>query len=173
MKNNRGFTLIELIVVLAISAVCMGIMMASISAASSSEAKKCANELNTAVSKCRINAMSRSGTVYLKIYRDGNGNVMADYIESGTTVSSDTVGGSRCGVTFATADQPDAEHDLSGTALYLSFERDTGALRTLQPDGANGVKDADSQCGSIDVSGGGRTFAIRFVTATGAHTLEG
>lgn len=174
LKNDKGFTLIELIVVMAILAVCTGIIAASVSTVSSSSAQKCANELNSAISRCRVNAMSRSGTVYLKVYRDSDGNVAEDYTEStagGTSVSSDTIGSSGCGVTFTT----DAEHslDTSGTALYLSFDRGTGALRTLQQDGAGGVRDADSQCTSISVSGGGRTFTIRFFPATGAHTLEG
>lgn len=171
MKNNKGFTLIELIVVMAIIAVCFGIAEASVSTVFSSEAKKCANELNSDISKCRINAMSRSGTVFLKIYRDGGGNVIADYTENGSVVSSDTTGGSRCGVTYTT----DAQHSLdpAGAALYLSFDRETGALVTLQLDGGGNLVEAGQQCGSISVSGGQRIFTIQFFPATGAHTLKG
>lgn len=167
-RNNKGFTLIELLVVLAVIAACTGIAAASVSTVSYSAAKRCASELDTAISRCRIDAMSRAGSVYLKISRDGGGNVVAEEAENGAAVASDIVGGPRCGVTFTT----DAAHSLgvSGNALYLSFDRETGALRTLLPDG---VSDAPQQCGSISASGGGRTFTITFVPVTGAHTLEG
>lgn len=172
LKNNKGFTLIELIVVVAILAACTGLVTASVSVIFSSGAAKCADGLNAAISKCRISAMSRSGSVYLRLYRNGASNhVMADYLENGVVKTSDDIGSSSCGVTFDT----DAEHTLgalgSGSVLCLTFDRDTGALVTLKSDGSQPA-DSIPQCGSIAVSGGGRTYKISFVPATGAHTLE-
>ena len=173
MKNNKGFTLIELIIVVAILAACVGLITTSVSVVFSSGAAKCANGLNAAISKCRISAMSRSGSVYLRLYRDGvNNQIMVDYLENGVVKTSDVIGSSNCGAVFDT----DAEHSLgnlgSDSVLCITFDRDTGALDTLKSDGSQPAGSIP-QCSYIAVSGGGRTYKISFVPATGAHMLEG
>lgn len=167
-SSNKGFTLVELLVVVAIIAICTAIMEASLSTISSSQAHECANEIGSLLSQCRIRAMSRSANVYVKLYRDASGNLRADYVENNAVVSSDAVGGTRCGASY-TAGGVETPLDSSGRALYLSFARDTGAFRTLQPDGIN---DAASPCTSIEVSGGGRIYTVSFFIATGLYHIE-
>lgn len=169
VKTSRGFSLIEVIVITAIIAVCCGIIAASISSVSSSQARKCAEEMNALLSKCRICAMSRSADVYLKLYCDAKDNIIAEYIEDGVIVSQEQLGNSRAHAAYIT----DTRHDLSvaGTQpLCLSFKRETGALKTLLPDG---ITEAGQQCTAIIFSGGGRTYVIHLVPTTGMHTLEG
>lgn len=167
VKNSRGFSLVELIVVTAIIAVCCGIITASISSVASSQARKCAQETNALLSKCRIRAMSLSADVYLKLYCDSNGNMIADYLENNVVVSREQLGNSRSHAAYVT----DTQHDLNASQpLCLSFKRETGALKTLLPDGTT---EAGRQCTEILFFGGGRTYVIRLVPATGTHTLEG
>lgn len=168
MKRNKGFTLIELLVVVAIMAICAAALGASLSSVSSAQARQCANEVSGLLSQCRIRAMSRSADVYLKLYRDASGNIQADYVENNEVVSSDAIGGTRCGIGY-TAGGVEYPLDASGGALYLSFARDTGAFRTLRPDG---VSDAATPCTSIEVSGGGRVYTISFFIATGMDRIE-
>lgn len=166
IRNSKGFSLVELIVVAAIIGICIGLASLSVSVVFSSLAMKCSNSINAELSKCRINAMSRAADVYLRLYCDADGNVIADYCEGGAVVSSEEVGGSRVTVTFET----DTEHTLSysgGVDLCLTFRRDSGALVTLKSDGS----DAEYQCTKITVSGGGRSYIITLVPATGAHTV--
>jgi len=169
LKSDHGFSFIEIIVVLAIISVCVGITAASISNVSASQASKCAQEMNSILSKCRIRAMSRAASVSIKFYRNKDGDVIADYIENGITVSEDKMGNARAHVVYVT----DTQHELNtsgATPLYLTFRRETGALKTLE---SNGITEATQQCTAIIISGGGQTYTIHLVPTTGMHTLEG
>ncbi|MCI1965675.1 MAG: prepilin-type N-terminal cleavage/methylation domain-containing protein [Oscillospiraceae bacterium] len=168
VKNNKGVTLIELVVCIVIVGIVAGITSLSIYNVFSAQARKCANEMDYLLSQCRIDSMSRAGAIYLRLSCDRNGNVIAENMENGAVLSSHTIGNSRCHVTYET----DREYELNSQNLCLSFQRDTGSLRTLLPDGS---ADAGSQCISITVSGSGGagTYQIHLVPATGMHTLEG
>lgn len=167
-RNNRGFSLVELIVVVAILGVCVGIVAASISAISSSQARKCAASIDAALSRCRVSAMSRAGEVYLTLSVDGDGVVtVAQYEKNGdavTEISSDAVGSSRCGVSYQVKGAADAAA-LDASGLTLSFDRDTGAF--------DFTGNAKGVLTSITVSGGGRSYVITLDALTGAHRIGG
>ena len=164
-RNNRGFSLVELIVVVAILGACVGLITASISTVSSSQARKCAASLDAALSRCRVAAMSRAGTVSLTLSADGDGVVTVKQSEkNGETVTetaSDQVGTSRCAVSYQVKDETDAKA-LDAAGITLSFDRDTGAFVF-----------SGSAITSITVSGGGRSYVITLDALTGAHELGG
>jgi len=59
-NNNKGFTLLELIVVIAIMAVMTALIVPKLSAAFSNEAMVAAKKIDAAISKCRIDNMTLS-----------------------------------------------------------------------------------------------------------------
>lgn len=157
-------------VVVAIMGILIGMASLSVSLIFSSEAMKCADSLDAALSRCRISAMSRAadvGDVYLAIRVTDKG-VTAEYAEKGKTSITEQVGGSRVSVSYNTADGTPTDLDTSN-ALYLTFKRDTGALVTL--DSLDPTKDASAQCTQITVTGGGHSYVITLVPATGAHYI--
>ena len=157
MERNKGFTLVELIVVVAIMAISVAIVSMSISAVSSYRAKKCANEINALLSECKVNAMSRGDGESLTLwYKDGSvyGQLTgkeAEELGSGVTLSY-----------TKDSDAEDAEPtaDIGEAKLVIDFERDTGAFKPL-----NGTTD---YCTSIIVAGGIR---IKLVPGTGHHEI--
>ncbi|MEG1633684.1 MAG: prepilin-type N-terminal cleavage/methylation domain-containing protein [Oscillospiraceae bacterium] len=163
-KNNRGYTLVELMVVVAIIGVCVGLASLSISTVSSAQAKKTASSIDASISKCKIYALSRAQKVYIELSAL-NGETHVKLFEKDILVSDDVVGGERAPVSYTVngTDTP-----ISGTnTLKISFSRDTGAFdfsgNTFSPD----------NCSSIKIAGGGRSYVITLVPSTGAHTLGG
>ena len=81
-RNDRGFTLVELIIVVAILGACLGIVGFSISTIFSAQARKTAKELDSAIAECRINALSRAAEVYMTVSADADGAVHVMYYEN-------------------------------------------------------------------------------------------
>ncbi len=72
MKNNKGFSLVELVIVIAIMGIALTMLAANFGYMSSSAAKGCANSLKTAIGQTRIETMGKKET-YLYVYKDGDG----------------------------------------------------------------------------------------------------
>ena len=58
-KKNRGFTLVEMIVILAIFAILLGILVPSLNPIRGLRAKRAADSIGTALDRTRAEAMSR------------------------------------------------------------------------------------------------------------------
>ena len=71
-KNNKGFSLVELIVIIAIMAVLTTSIITYIGMIGTAEAKRCANGLSTGLSQTKVCAMSRSKASMI-VYSDDTG----------------------------------------------------------------------------------------------------
>ena len=157
--NNKGFTLVELIVVVVIIGVLAGMIGVSVSSVSSARARRCAESVDMLISKCRVGALSHTGDVKLELSLDSKGNLVGSYYEGGILTSSETIPASgvlvSCTIGSATLTLS------SATTLALSFDRVTGAQKA-QPDG--------SMCTAIRFESS-RSYTIELVPSTGSHKL--
>ena len=73
MKNdNKGFSLVELVIIIAIMGIVVTMLAANLGFLNDSAAKGCANSLKTAIGQTRIKTMGKKET-YLYVYKDGKG----------------------------------------------------------------------------------------------------
>lgn len=138
-KNNGGFSLVELIVVIAISVVLIGAATISIRSVMGVEVKQCARNIESIINKTRVTTMGKSSTVleikkessdgayyYILTETDGKGN---------TKTSKEKIGKSRIDVYYSMEDNYSGKTQLSGSdKIVLQFDRSSGAQK---PD-ANG-----------------------------------
>ena len=66
-KNDKGFTLIEMLVVIIVIGILASVSALSLNTLNSTSAKSCSSELNAYISKCRVQSLSRAGDIYIMI----------------------------------------------------------------------------------------------------------
>ena len=155
-QTRGGYSLMELIAVLAVLAACGGLLTANLALIPRNEAKKCARSIDAALSACKIEAMTKTGGMSLRLYADEGGSTHITYLsgDGGTEYTDETVANRLASVT------------VNGTALTQSgvtwsFERDTGKIT------------AGREFTVLVISGGGRGWTITLYPLTGAHVLNG
>ena len=162
-KNNRGFTLVELIVVITILAIVSAIVGVSVSTVSSAREKRCAAEINSLLGMTKMKCLSRSGNVYVVIRQDGN-DLVYDYYEGvdganatkGVLTDYDILGS---GVTVKFSFGGTEKTISEAETLTLQFDRTTGGLKL------------PSSTEDVTITVGSR-YAVNIVALTGSHSKE-
>lgn len=162
MKNNRGFTLVELIVVILLLGIVSGITALSINLIGSSSARQCATQMDSFISKSRIGSLSHLEEIYVNLYIL-DGIVVGDYYENGALVSSKELSDKRVVVSYVVGGVV-SNLGNSSSPLKLSFNHSTGALNPKTAGGSD-------YCTEINVSGGSRVYTITIAPLTGHHCI--
>ena len=147
--NNKGYTLIEMIVTIAIMAVVMVVMGYSLSILTNSRAKGCADDLYTAIQSARTEAMAKEGEISLIITAPTDGI----YVKLNTGDET-KIGGNRITVTTNTGDLVPGG---SNASYEIKFDKRSGAF-------------AD-EYGSIFIKGS-TTYELKLYKLTGKVTVE-
>lgn len=180
-KDNRGFSIVELIIVIAIMSIMLGVMVYSFSLVTGKEASQCAHNIGTAMDKAKNYAMAKSGSsdVYLLIRKDGNKGYIAEYYIPDGPISTSyhmaegrseklgkkavevkcTVGGSRVPL-----------DDSNGIRIY--YNRITGAFKDAEIVSNDNTSISDTgACTQIEVKRG-KTIRLTLIQETGKYKLE-
>jgi prepilin-type N-terminal cleavage/methylation domain-containing protein len=172
-KNDKGFSLVELIVVIAIMAVLAGVVTMSASVLNGKQAKGCRDELASKIASVRTTTMGKKEVIATLKYDSGKGYVLdVSGTVDGTTYTSNeyTLGAKRCKI-YYTMDDTAYSDSLSGltevtaTGVNIEFDRASGAMKLNYGSGSQCVK-------HIYVVQGGKVYGIRLYQETGKLELE-
>ena len=162
--NNKGVSLAEIMVVVAIMAVLISVGITSVNAMNGRPAQQCAQKIVYSLEKFRTTAMSRVDASYtLSVDPSTKEIVCTEWTSNGSTDStvSNVIGRSKLIVNYQT--DAGSTYNLESRSLTLQFDRSSGAFRAL----TNGEK-----CTRITVTAGGRSFSVALVPVTGKVYID-
>lgn len=156
MKNNKGFTLVELIVVIAMMAIIAGVSSSVISIVSKQELKDFTNNLDAMLCQAKVETMSGLPDPALEIsIIDGEykATLYKNYNSSKNEVKSQYLGED-----YLTCSVPGITMG-PGKKIVFAYDRNTGELK-------------DDTIKTLQVSDqSGATFKIEFIPQTGYHKV--
>ncbi len=200
--NNKGFSLVELIVIIAIMAILVGMGSLALSLLTGSEAKQAAEKIGAQLNEVKTGAMSRySEDLNIVYVADPTMYDWADRAGYYAVKQMTTLGATGSGAFMPTEVSLGAEHrylcnarvsmqltTASGGGTYtispatdgvgFTFDRATGLYSgirtgcTITPSGTIAGSTLDVQPQELDITSGVRTYKIVFISDTGKHRIE-
>lgn len=172
-RDNRGMSLVELIIVMAIMAVLASAVSIGVNLVTNKAADKCATQLKSSIQSTRITTMGKFRT-YLKIYMTSNGVCIEEVVQNveggAETVTLTYTGDAYVSVIYTLSDGSQYPLGDINSPLYLEFDRSSGALKRL-PD-TMGVAQAGKYCVKIEISKGNKKRTLKLAYLTGKVTME-
>lgn len=166
VNNNNGYSIIELIIVLAIIAIIISTVFYSIILVFSANAKSCANNIQRSIGDCKVTTMGKSAA-YMELYRDADQNVYTRmYVmdSGGSYVPSEPqkVGTSRVYVAYTPKGDVETEL-LAGDKIEIRFDRASGGF---EEDASDNIYE------KLHVQGGSKKYEIVLTKFTGKSEVN-
>ena len=178
MKNNRGVTLVEVIVIVAILGIVSGGIAFSYGLVNSANAEKASQSISGALEKVKLETMSKSKQSYLVLYKSSVESYEGYYIASTTDLSTfvqepdkhTKIANQRMFIEVTLTDGVVLK--VETTPVYLSFDRSTGAFIDCLSGSDVSALETKNPPASIKVYGNGKERVITCITTTGKHYIE-
>ena len=169
-KNNKGFTLLELIVIVAIIAVISGLAAVSLFPILSTAAKQAATSAKAMIYQCKTDCMAKDPDKTCLVLENTEGRILATYYEGDLTteVSSEKLSKHKVTLTYGGTTLQEGEK------LFLNFDKSTGSLHHFGVADAlenAAVAVADTNC-LITLTSGSTTYELQLDPLTGVCKLK-
>ena len=162
-KNNKGFSLVELIVIIAIMAVFTTSVITYVGLIGNSQAKKCAKELSSSLSQTKVCAMSRS-KASMTVYTDDKG-VYVKYVQ-GNLEKTEKIGNKGVKVEYRTVRDSNvftAVGNSVDSGIKIEFDRASGACKPMT---------GDVYCYGFKVTAGKTSYIVNIEPLTGKVSIQ-
>lgn len=167
-RDNKGYSLVELIIVIAILMVLIGSTIFSIGIVFNAGAKACANDIKNALAQNKVTAMGRSDA-YVEIYKNDTDQCI--YSRQCIKTSSgwqdgdwEKIGNARVYVAYTPEGGSETEL-TAGSSIKICIDRSSGSFRADAGTGA-------AVYSEILVQSGHRAYKITMTKLTGKVSLE-
>ncbi|MBQ8598368.1 MAG: type II secretion system protein [Lachnospiraceae bacterium] len=154
-RNNKGISLVEILIVVAIMSLAVGGSGVGLSLAYSRDAEKCAKTIDAALENTRMLSMSQKGTFTMEI--DLENNIL--YIRS--SESSDPIEEEQ----LQRRVEISVPADASLTSVTVQFDKSTGKVLSMSGE-SDGVLRITSE------NSNGKRATVVLVKGTGKHYVE-
>jgi len=182
-KDNKGYSMIELLVIIALMGIIGAGLVYSFSLVTGQYARECASNLSATLDKARNYSFTKSASsdAYVEISLGAEGYVATYYAphspidadaQPGTSdyveLEQDVIGKKSVDITCNLADA--SSFNITGAeSVRIYYDRISGAFKeAARVSGGTATK---VFCDSITVKHG-KTYKLTFYNATGQHTLE-
>lgn len=167
--NNKGYSLLEAIVIIAILGVLMGFMATSSGLFDGRRVKACADSVSSLLDKVRLANMGKD-EVTLTIYKDTDqaikAKIVTKIVSRNDSITEKTfiedVSNDNVEMSYSTDISGSAENPAGAAGMVFNFNRNTGAIKDTSP---NGI-----QC--IILRKGNAEKKIKIYAATGKIIVE-
>lgn len=173
-QNNNGYSLVEIIIVVAIMAILTGGVFFSINMVFAANAKTCANDIKSAIAQCKVNAMGKSDAV-LEIYRSDKDQCIyaRQWIKESygwQAKEPEKISNAKVYVTY-TAEYNSPEELDDTKRILIGFNRSSGSFKKATNPDSDTSEFAPIYDGFF-VGGGGRKYEIKLEELTGKVSIE-
>lgn len=176
-KRNKGFSLIEVIVTIAIMAVVTGATISIYSWTRSAQLKETTNGINDAISELRSVTLSKNGRYRLWIYNEAASKKNYVVIQKYNLSTSNWDEYSKKAIgkkpsvycEDLSGNKYNIENNVSGNQIFIEFNKSDGSFvsaKCIAPSGTN--IDIDE----IKVAFGDNTKEIKMIKLTGKHYIK-
>lgn len=166
-NKNSGFSLIELMVVVAILGIVAVGMSVIVLSTSSYRQKQTVQEISSSLSETRVQALSKSNA-WMEIKQNTDGS----YVIS-TSYAGDVILTKDCTIGYTKEGDAAVVPISMSNSLILTYDRSTGGFADIKTRNAdNSLSGTGAYCESITVSKGSKALVITLYKETGKHKCE-
>lgn len=195
MKDNKGFSLVELVIVMALMAVLGTFVFIGFGLLTGQYARECANDISAALGKEKNYSLTRSATIdcYMELMYDSSDGYHVKYYQPKDAIATGSASsdwvlaneekvGSRRVCVNCEFDDGTSTVIQTGQSVKFIYDRISGALKiSVKSDGSGQGLDVAQinsdlesstavNCTKITIDYG-RTYEINLYPATGKHEL--